>query len=555
MLLSAKINDKHFGAHILYDNLHITLNKNEKVGLIGRNGTGKSTLFNILCGQDTDFDGDLQLARGSIVVSTRQEHTGLENQSCLEYILDELPNYKRLKHIIDTYPTIMTNSKTKINIYSEAVDHFSSLGYYRVEGSVLQQLNNYQISEDMARAPIGQLSGGQKRFMELVKIAHSKADLTLIDEPTNHMDYLAKDSFIRWLKELRGQTALIITHDRDVLNEVSRIIEIKDKTSDEFKGNYSAYLKQNSSTTVRAIRDYEVAQATLNNLKKQIEYARVKAPGYRGKSANNPWVVMRKRLQKEYDHLDTIISRPSFWIDRESIETLEKRTAQSYQKYKAKNIRLGKIDSKIPSGTLPIVEIHDLSLGYKKPLFNNLSFELKEGGRLRIHGRNGAGKTTLVNSILATNNQIETNAKCFNGKIEVRPKLNIGIYEQEIATDYLELPLKLAIERLHFDKGLSISTQRIMQLMSDYLFDPNIDDKTLLTRLSGGQKARFQLISMLSNNPDLLILDEPTNHLDLPSIEELETALTAYKGAVIFVSHDGYFVDKFEHQTIILNEV
>lgn len=551
MLINATVTDKHFGDKILYTNLSFSLDKNEKVGVIGRNGAGKSTLFSMLTGADSEFDGEIQKARGTIIVSTRQEHHGLHDISVVDYILSELPNYTKLKHIIDTYPEIMGTSQTKMNTYSDALEQFSSLGYYTIEDSVLQQLASYQIDENKARNPIGKLSGGQKRFVELVKIAHANADLALIDEPTNHMDYVAKDAFVKWLSAVSGLAVLVITHDRDVLKVVDRIIDIRDGQAYSYKGNYDAYLKQNSTSTVSAIQSYEVAQATMENIKKQIVYARrMKAGASTAGGKKNPFVVMEERLTKELKKLEAANPKPNFWIDRESISQMHNKTAASYDKYKAKNIRITTTNTANKGAQLPIIDIHDLSLGFDQPLFSGVSFQLPEGGRIRLHGRNGAGKTTLIKSIVATAHGEKGDATSFAGYIDIRAKLSIGLYEQEIANKYLNLPLEIALERLYLDQGLSINDQRIRQLMGDYLFDPIVDGKIPLNTLSGGQKARFQLIAMLSNNPQLLILDEPTNHLDLPSIEELENALHKYKGAIIFVSHDGYFVNGFDHETI-----
>lgn len=551
MLLSVDIYDKHFGDKVLYNNLSFSLDKNEKVGLIGRNGAGKSTLFAMMSGDDTEFDGNIQKARGTIIVSTRQEHHSLLSVPVIEYILSELPHYTDLKLIIDTYPAIMSASQTKMNKYSDALEQFSSLGYYTIEDSVLQQLATYQIDEAKARGPLGSLSGGQKRFVELVKIAHANADLALIDEPTNHMDYVAKDAFVKWLNNVSGLTVLVITHDRDVLKMVDRIIEIKDGQAFSYKGNYDAYLRQNSTSTVSAIQSYEVAQATIANLKKQIEYARrMKAGASTAGGKKNPFIVMEDRLTKQLRQLEAENPKPNFWIDRESINQMHSKTAASYDKYKAKNIRIGSVDTNNKGAQLPIIDVHELSLGYDKPLFSGISFQLPEGGRIRLHGRNGAGKTTLIKSIVATAANTKSKATAYAGYIDVRAKLNIGMYEQEIADKYFDLPLELALERLYLDQGLTISDQKIRQLMGDYLFDPVGDGRIPLNTLSGGQKARFQIIAMLSNNPQLLILDEPTNHLDLPSIEELENALHRYKGAIIFVSHDGYFVNGFTHETV-----
>lgn len=551
MLLSVNIQDKHFGDKVLYNNLSFALDKNEKIGLIGRNGVGKSTLFAMLAGNDTDFDGEIQKARGTIIVSTRQEHHGLSETPVVDYILSELPHYTELKTIIDTYPEIMGTSQTKMNKYSDALEQFSSLGYYTIEDSVLQQLETYQIDESKARGPLGKLSGGQKRFVELVKIAHANADLALIDEPTNHMDYVAKDAFVKWLKDVSGLTVLVITHDRDVLKIVDKVIDIREGQAYSYKGNYDAYLRQNSTSTVSAIQSYEVAQATIANLKKQIEYARrMKAGASTAGGKKNPFIVMEDRLTKQLEQLEAANPKPNFWIDRESVNQMHSKTAASYDKYKAKNIRISSVNAQNKGAQLPIIDVHDLSLGYTEPLFKNVSFQLPEAGRIRLHGRNGAGKTTLIKSIVATAHGTKSEAKAYAGYIDIRAKLTIGMYEQEIAAKHLDLPLELALERLYLDQGLSISGQRIRQLMGDYLFDPITDAKIPLNTLSGGQKARFQLIAMLSNNPQLLILDEPTNHLDLPSIEELENALHKYKGAIIFVSHDGYFVEGFPHETI-----
>ena len=189
-----------------------------------------------------------------------------------------------------------------------------------------------------------------------------------------------------------------------------------------------------------------------------------------------------------------------------------------------------------------LVRVRNLALGYDQtPLFEGLDIDLREGEAIELRGRNGAGKTTLIKAILAqSGNAQASDVVTLDGSIELDTKVRIGVYEQEVSPKYFDLPLQDAIETMYLDRGLSVTTTKIRSLLSNYLFDEN-DGKTPLSRLSGGQKARFQLITMLANDPQLLILDEPTNHLDLPSIEELETALSKYNGATIYVSHDGYF--------------
>jgi len=196
-----------------------------------------------------------------------------------------------------------------------------------------------------------------------------------------------------------------------------------------------------------------------------------------------------------------------------------------------------------------LVNVKNLSLGYgDTPLFENANIDLREGEALEIRGRNGAGKTTLIKALLG-----DTSATKFSGDITLDSHMRIGVYEQEVSPTYFDLPLEAAIEKMYLDRNLSISTTKIRSLLSDYLFTEG-DGKTPISRLSGGQKARFQMISMLANEPQLLILDEPTNHLDLPSIEELETAIAKYSGAVLYVSHDGFFRDALNGDVLMIGK-
>lgn len=198
-----------------------------------------------------------------------------------------------------------------------------------------------------------------------------------------------------------------------------------------------------------------------------------------------------------------------------------------------------------------LVKAADVSLAYgEKILFEHINIDLREGEALELRGRNGAGKTSLIRALLHQDGAPEL----LDGDLMLDHHARIGIYEQEIDEKYLPFSLEEAIERLYLDRGLAISTTKIRSLMDDYLFT-DADRAIPISRLSGGQKARFQLISLLANDPQLLILDEPTNHLDLPSIEEIETALGKYTGAVLYVSHDGYFRESLGGDVLQLSPV
>ena len=712
MIADIHITEKSFGNKTLMRDVKFSVDDGEKVGVVGRNGVGKSTLFGVLAGTDTDYTGEVIFRRGITVASTAQEHHGLGDQTVLSYILAGLPEYASLKKIIDEYPETMGDNMRKIEEYTQALERFDQKGFYQIEEKIARELDNFQLS-GCGERPLGSLSGGQKRLVEIVKIMHSEAHLALIDEPTNHMDYVAKQQFIDWMSSQPRQAMLIITHDRDVLGRVDRIMELKDGRAVSYRGNYDAYLKQNARATAAGMNNFEHIEKRITNLKqKALDYQRLK------EKSRNPGTIQKfKRLENEARAELVELSemdKPTFWIDKESAGQLDYKSAERYGKFKARNIRLSMKDAASRSQHV-LVRVEDAAVGVgERMLFEGVNIDLREGEAVELRGRNGAGKTTLIRMLLASgdvaartqvlssdsqqarrrqaeavtdslqaaglallkqsspgqespppsagaslivahsddkilpttvslstdspqreakylqNSAAEPRAasqkksemplapnasiatppaleavKCsriadvsaersrsisggdtsekstpaqergagggfsddvreamgkdmsevcaleenggvlaapilYSGNLFLDPQVRVGVYEQEIDERYLADPLEAAIEKLYIGRDLPISDTKIRQLLADYLFT-EADRMTPLARLSGGQKARFQIIAMLANDPQLLILDEPTNHLDLPSIEELETALAKYSGAILYVSHDNYF--------------
>mgnify|MGYP000958140692 CR=1 FL=1 len=650
MIADIHITEKSFGDKTLMRDVKFSVDDGEKVGVVGRNGVGKSTLFDILAGTDTDYTGEVIFRRGITVASTAQEHHGLGDQTVLSYILAGLPEYSSLKKIIDEYPETMGDNMHKIEEYTQALERFDQKGFYQIEEKIERELDNFQLS-GCGERPLGSLSGGQKRLVEIVKIMHAGAHLALIDEPTNHMDYVAKQQFIDWMSSQPRQAMLIITHDRDVLGRVDRIIELKDGGSVSYRGNYDAYLKQNAQATAAGMNNFEQVEKRMTNLKQKVlDYQRLK------EKSRNPGTIQKfKRLENEARAELAELSemdKPTFWIDKESAGQLDYKSAERYGKFKARNIRLSMKDAASRSQHV-LVRVEDAAVGVgEQILFEGVNIDLREGEAVELRGRNGAGKTTLIRMLLgqrrgsdsnlsdsrqnsarpprkhlslqagapltdsagalgaplperqslqkkSLTSQLEYTQKksemplasnaltapppaleaveysriasasaersrsissgdtsekstpaqergaavtpiLYSGNLFLDPQVRVGVYEQEIDERYLADPLEVAIEKLYLSRDLPISDTKIRQLLADYLFT-EADRMTPLKRLSGGQKARFQIIAMLANDPQLLILDEPTNHLDLPSIEELETALAKYSGAILYVSHDNYF--------------
>jgi len=541
MIADIHITEKSFGDKTLMKDVKFSVDDGEKVGVVGRNGVGKSTLFGILSGKDTDYTGEVIFRRGITVATTAQEHHGLGDQTVMSYILGGLPEYSKLKKIIDEYPLTMGDNMRKIEEYTQALERFDQKGFYQVEEKIERELSNFQL-DGYGYRRISSLSGGQKRLVEIVKIMHSEAHLALIDEPTNHMDYVAKQQFIDWMNSQPHQAMLIITHDRDVLGQVDRIVEIKDGQAVSYRGNYDAYLKQNAQATTAGMNNFEQIEKRIVNLKQKVlDYQRLK------EKSRNPGTIQKfKRLENEARaELEELseMEKPTFWIDKESVGQLDHKSAERYGKFKSRNIRLSMKDASSRSQHV-LVRAENVAVGIgERILFEDVNIDLREGEAIEIRGRNGAGKTTLIRMILASGKSFDDGPILYSGDIFLDPQVRIGVYEQEIDERYLSDPLEKAIEKLYMSCDLSISDTKIRQLLADYLFT-DADRMTPLARLSGGQKARFQIIAMLANDPQLLILDEPTNHLDLPSIEELETALAKYSGAILYVSHDNYFREK-----------
>jgi ATPase subunit of ABC transporter with duplicated ATPase domains len=258
---------------------------------------------------------------------------------------------------------------------------------------------------------------------------------------------------------------------------------------------------------------------------------------------------MQEKLEKELKSILEDNQKPSFWIDQESAEGLNPKMAQSYQKFKAKNIKLHNTDKEAQTAT--VLRVDDVSLGYDNtPLFANCTFSLAGNDRLHVVGRNGSGKTTLVRAILDAADRKKPTTLIGRGVIECSPQLRLSLYEQEIGSELLEMSLFDAIEHIYRTKNVAVNEQIILRDMGNYLFDPQVDRDVPVSSLSGGQKARLQLIRLLVGDPNLLILDEPTNHLDLPSIEELENALKRYTGAIMYITHDSYFARNIGGKTL-----
>ena len=540
MLLEATNLAKSIGATYLFQDLAFTIVAGEKIALIGRNGYGKTTLLKILSGEDHDFEGTVKTRKGTRILLTKQEHIQEIEQSALEYILKSAPHYFEYQTFLEEYES---GQNTNLNRYLEILEYFTEHKYFNLREAVISSLEDFGISAAMIHQPLKHLSGGQKRYVEMTRMMFSQADILLIDEPTNHMDYKGKERFITWMRSI-PQAVVVITHDRDVLKNVTKIIELKDRKMHFFKGNYYNYIKQNATQTLTSVKLYEDQLSRLKEAKKKVER------GLQMRAKSKEWKIRYDHWLRDYEKIKAATIKPAFWIDQNSIESLDKKVVDSYDKFKEKNIKISGTGDVKRGGEL--VSVRQLAVGYDDYLFTEINFSLKESSRVFIKGRNGAGKSTLVKTLIALSEKLPPTATLLDGEIKFGNDLRIGEYQQEIDGKYLSLPLTEAIRVIHEEKKVAIDERKVYSLLAQYLFDTKLDAHQKIANLSGGQKARFQLIKMFIGEPNLLILDEPTNHLDLPSIEELETMLETFPGAILYISHDTYFINRLGGDTIEL---
>lgn len=531
MLLEVSELSKSIGSKDLFHDLTFTIDVGEKIALIGRNGLGKTTLLNILSGEDKDFGGVIKPKKHLRVTLTKQEHIKNTDQSALSYVLSSVPHYFTYEKVLHNFEIGL---ETDIHIYSDALEKFTEHGYFYIKDMILNALSDFQITNVQAHQSLSTFSGGEKKYIELTRLMFSQSDLYLIDEPTNHMDYLGKEQFISWMVA-EEKSIVVVTHDRDVLKHVNKIIELKDKKINIFKGNYDHYISQNTTNTTNSVKLYSDQLNRLKEAKKRVDW------GLQMRAKSKEWKTRYDHWLRDYEKIKAETVKPSFWIDQESTEGLDRKVLDSYQKFKEKNISIAITQTKDTVDHL--VSIHDLSLGYTNPLFSHITFNVRNNDRVFIKARNGAGKSTLVRTILSLSKGEKPAATVFEGEIKLGNSLRIGEYEQEMSDTFLKMTLEEAINTVYSEMNIQLDDRQLKSLLSQYLFDPIVDARQKVKVLSGGQKARFQIIKMFVSKPNLLILDEPTNHLDLPSIEELEKSLMSFQGGILYISHDTYFID------------
>jgi ATP-binding cassette subfamily F protein uup len=492
--LQANKISRRIGDNLLFENIDLNINSGDKVALIAVNGAGKSSMLDIIYGKELPDEGSINLRRGLRMSYLEQSPKLNESNS----VLDELfSTDSDLVKVIRDYEKSLFSGNDKL--IQEMIVKMDDLKAWDYEVQVKQILFTLKLPD--LNALIMNLSGGQKKRVALAKILVTDCDLLILDEPTNHLDL----DMIEWLEDYltrSAKTLLMVTHDRYFLDRVCNVIlELSDRELFRYDGNYEYFLEKKQEREDSAKANVEKAR---NILRTELEWMRRMPKARRHKA--------KSRIESFYDLKEKAIGR---------------------QEEKAINInvnisRMGK----------KILELHNVSKSFDNVTFiRNFSYKFNRFEKVGLVGRNGTGKTTLLNIITGL-------IAPDDGSVDKGETIKFGYYRQEGIQFDEEMTVIDAVRKIAENVTVSNgSTLSITQFMNYFLFPPE-KQYTFIRKLSGGEKRRLYLLTVLMQNPNFLILDEPTNDLDILTLNVLEEYLAGFKGCVIVVSHDRYFMDK-----------
>lgn len=494
-LLTVENISKSYGELVLFSDISFGINKDQKIALIAKNGTGKTSILNIMSGKDATETGQVTMRKGIKMAFLEQEPDLDPNLTIEETIL---ATDNETLRVISNYEKAVENPEDTER-YQKAFEAMERLNAWDFETQYKQILFQLQLTQ--LDAKVKTLSGGQRKRLALANALLNKPDLLILDEPTNHLDL----EMIEWLEAYFAKeniTLFMVTHDRYFLDRVcNEILELDNNQLYSYKGNYTYFLKEKESRMERE----EVEQHKSKQLyKKELDWMR-----------RQP----KARTTKSKSRID-------------DFSEIKKRAHQRRKEHEVQlELNMERLGSKI-------LELHNVSKAYgEKKLLSKFDYTFTKGERVGIIGQNGTGKSTFLN-IITQQEQVD------GGKVVVGDTLKFGYYTQkgipekegqkviDVIREFGDyIPLK---------KGKQISAQ---QLLERFLFDRK-KQYDFVEKLSGGERKRLYLCTVLIQNPNFLILDEPTNDLDIVTLNVLESFLLDFPGCLIVVSHDRYFMDK-----------
>ena len=490
----------------ILDGLTFQVDSGERVGLLGRNGAGKTTVFRMLTGELEADEGEVQIAAGRRLGLISQIPVYPAGYTVEDVLQTAFSRMFRLKDEMDALTLRMErgdSDEATLRRYGELNARFEGLGGWDTETAVNKVANGLSISDEMRTRPFDCLSGGEKTRVNLGRLILEDTDILLLDEPTNHLDLQATEWLEEYLRKFRG-TVVTISHDRYFLDRtVTRIIEIQDGKAELYSGNYSFYAIEKERRYQERMKQYLKEQAKIQQLEKAAEQMHL-------------WAFMgNDALHKRAFSMEKRIER---------MRTTAKPT-------KARRLE-ARFQSREFKGD-EVMQIKGVSKAFgDKKLFEDVYLRCEGGERIALLGENGTGKTTLLNMLTGYD-------RPDSGSIRLGPSVKAAYLPQVI---HFAHPERTLYDTMLYEKNCTPQTAR--DRLGAFLFSGEDVFKTVGT-LSGGEQSRLRLCMLMDEKINLLVLDEPTNHLDVASREWIECALEDYEGTLIFVSHDRYFVDKF----------
>lgn len=505
-----------FGADTILEEINFEIKDKDKIAIVGRNGAGKSTLLNSIINNNMLEEGigeekfNIYKQGNPSIGYLKQINFENSNLTMLEEILKVYENIIKLEEKISELANKLQISSDEylIKQYTNSLEKFEILDGYTYKKEYEIAIKKFGFSEEDKKKKINEFSGGQKTKIAFLKLLLSKPDILLLDEPTNHLDITAIEWLENYLKNY-PKAVVIVSHDRMFLDRiVNKVYEIEYGKLTEYTGNYSEFEKQKRNNYEKQLKDYEYQQAEIKRLKAIADRFR-----YKPTKAKMALSKLKKIEQM------VIIEEPN--------------------KYDLKTF-YANFNIEVESGKM-VLTAKNLEIGYDKPI-QNVTFELYKGQKLGIIGENGIGKSTLLKTL-------NGNIQKLGGKFEYGYHVVKGYFDQQMEF--------LNTENTVFDEISNtfpnLTTTQIRNILGSFLFSGDDAFKKIKV-LSGGEKGRLQLCKILKQGPNLLLLDEPTNHMDIVGKESLENILKEYKGTLIFVSHDRYFVNKIADSLLIFEK-
>jgi ATP-binding cassette subfamily F protein 3 len=505
-----------FGANTILEEIDFEIKDKDKIAIVGRNGAGKSTLLNSIIDNNMLEEGvgeekfNIYKQGNPNIGYLKQINFENSTLTMLEEILQVYDNIIKLEEKIANLAEKLqtTSDENTIKEYTNALEKFEILGGYTYKKEYETAIKKFGFLEEDKYKKISEFSGGQRTKIAFLKLLLSKPDILLLDEPTNHLDITA----IEWLeKYLRNypNAVVIVSHDRMFLDRiVNKVYEIEYGKLTEYTGNYADFENQKKANYEKQLKDYEYQQAEIKRLKAIADRFR-----YKPTKAKMALSKLKKIEQM------VIIEEPN--------------------KYDMKTFHAN-FNIQVESGKM-VLSVKNLKIGYDKPI-QTISFELYKGQKLGIIGENGIGKSTLLKTL-------NGNIPKLGGEFEYGYHVDMGYFDQQMEFEDTE---NTVFDDM-YNTFPNLTTTQIRTMLGNFLFSGEDVFKQIKV-LSGGEKGRLQLCKILKKGPNLLLLDEPTNHMDILGKESLEEILKAYKGTLIFVSHDRYFVNKIADSLLIFEK-